>query len=154
MTVFNLIGGALRGETERLVRCAVGEIVRSVALASLFVGAAVFSLIAAFQALLLVWPAWAAAAAIGAGLLVAGLIAVLPGLIRTRDRSRPSPLSAAGGAAGLDSLLDALLGEAGDLTTSAKRAAIEQYRHDPAGSLMAAAAVGTIVGLLDAPRRR
>ena len=154
MTVFDLIGGTLRGEVRRLVRSAVGEIARSLALAALLVAAAAFALFAAFQALLLVWPAWAAAAAVAAGLLVIGLVVVLAGYIRRSARSRAADSPGGIPAERLEALLDSLLGEASDLTGAARRAAEAQYRKDPAGTLMAAAAVGTIVGLLDAPRRR
>lgn len=154
MTVFDLIGGTLRGEVRRLVRGAVGEIVRSLALAALFVAAAAFALFAAFQALLLVWPAWAAAAAVATGLVFVGLVVVLAGYIRSSGRSQPAAGPGGISADRLEALLDSLLGEASDLTGAARRAAVAQYRKDPAGSLMAAAAVGTIVGLLDTPRRR
>ena len=141
------IEARVRGLLCRAARGALAELAWFAVISFLVGVAAVFAAIAAYQALLLVWPPWAAAAALAGGALVfAGLSAVL------RKCRRRVPVKADTAATGM---AEDIVGDLSELTDAAVQATLVQYRKDPAGTLIGAVAVGAIIGLLDPrpPRR-
>lgn len=154
MGAIDAIIATLRNEARSIVSGAADELFWKLAIAAVVLVIVVFALIGVFQALLLVWPAWAAAAAIAVGLTVLLLIAWAIRSARRRNAARAAAAASADRLAFTLEEAETLFGEAMKLTGDARDFAVGRYRRDPAGSLIAAVAVGAIVGMLDKPRRR
>jgi archaellum biogenesis protein FlaJ (TadC family) len=158
--VLDLVRQTLRQETKYFVRCAAAEILWMLAIVAIAAGTVVFALLAAYDALRLVWPAWAAAG--GIAVLLAVLLAIacmLRAGVRAAQMRRARRRQEAARQAAIASVGDSLEGVgavvADVLRTSgdARRAAETHYRRSPASSLLAAAAAGAVVGLLSGSRR-
>lgn len=145
MRAFELIDDAVRTVGRRVTGIVLREVVWIVVIAVLAATGVIFGVIAAYLALLTVWPSWAAALACAGGALALALLAFA--LRCAGLASRPGAVRPVG------NVIDALGEDFSDLRESAKNAALEQYRNDPVGTLAGAVAVGAIIGLLK-PRPR
>ena len=147
-----MIIGTITDIAKRTVQDAVGAAVRDVAalmIATLFGAIAVVAgLVALYFALVTVWPPYWAAAAI-AGLMLAGILIVFA--VRSAMAARPVP-EPAPALPQIEDLAASLLGDTGALARTALDEAEARYRRDPAGALVAAAAIGVIAGLMQ-PKR-
>ena len=140
MRIAGTIDRAVRSAMRQMVRRAIRETVWFVAIAALVIAGVVFALVAAYQALLIVWPPWGAALACAGAAFAAALLAALVRVSGT-DRRPPPPIPA-------EEAVEALNDDLSRVAESAKQAALDQYRKDPAGTLAGAVAIGAIIGLL------
>lgn len=115
--------------------------------------ALIAALVAAYQALLIVWPPYWAAAAIAGGALAIVLLAFL--VLRGGNGGKRSGGKSPGGrpadgarADEIAALIAALKGDTATVARSALDEAEERYRRDPMSALAAAAAAGLMAGLL------
>lgn len=140
MGILATIDDVLNSARRRFIGCVFREAIWLTVVAALVAGGAVFAVIAIYLGLLTVWEPWLAALATAGGALV---LASLVALSRMRLRKTPAkPV------ADPSEIIDRLGEDLSNLSEAAQAAALDQYRKDPAGTLVAAVAVGAIIGLL------
>lgn len=134
------IDEAMHSVRRRVIGCVFREAIWLAVIVVLVAGGAVFAVIAIYQSLLTIWEPWLAALATAGGALI---LALLVAWSRTQMRKTPArPV-----AEPVD-IIDRLGDDLSDLSEAAQAAALDQYRKDPAGTLVGAVAVGAIIGLL------
>ncbi len=144
MGILATLDAALRDVRRRFIGCVFREAIWLTVIAALVGGGTVFGVIAVYQGLLTIWEPWLAAIATAGTALIMALLVARMRTLRTKTPAKP--LAEPG------DIIDRLGDDLSDLSESAQAAALDQYRKDPAGTLIGAVAVGAIIGLLR-PRR-
>lgn|GEM_PF-1192542 len=140
MGILDTLDDALKSARRRVIACVFREAIWLAVIAAFVAGGAVFAVIAIYLGLLTVWAPWLAALATAGGALVLALLAAW-----SRMRVRKTPAKPV---ADPSEIIDRLADDLSNLSDAAQAAALDQYRKDPAGTLVAAVAVGAIIGFL------
>ena len=140
MGILDTLDDALKSARRRFIACVFREAIWLTVIAALVAGGAVFAVIAIYLGLLTVWAPWLAALATAGGALVLALLAAWSRMRVRKTLAKP--------VADPSEIIDRLGDDLSNLSDAAQAAALDQYRKDPAGTLVAAVAVGAIIGLL------